>query len=161
MNLDYNKALVRRVIEEVWNKGDLSVIPQLYAPNVVSHQSHSNVGDVQGADALTMFVREIREAFPDLHDTIDDLAAEGDKVVTRITSAGTHQGALKGKQGVLEPTNRRASWMAITIDRIDDGMIAEEWVSLDVFGMLQQLGYIISTQRVDYLFQKVQQLGIR
>jgi predicted ester cyclase len=108
MNLDHNKALVCRVIEEVWNKGDLSVIPEVYAPDFVSHQhSHPDVGDVRGVAALA--------AFPDFYDTIDDQVAEGDKVVTRVTSAGTQRGVLMG----LQPTNKRASWMAIAIDRIE------------------------------------------
>jgi predicted ester cyclase len=93
MNVDHNKALVCRVIEEVWNKGDLSVIPEVYAADFVSHQhSHPDVGDVQGVAALAAFVREIWEAFPDFYDTIDDQVAEGDKVVTRFTSTGTHPG---------------------------------------------------------------------
>jgi predicted ester cyclase len=141
MNLDRNKALVCRVIEEVWNKGDLSVIPEVYVPDFVSHQrSHPDVGDVRGVAALAAFVREIREAFPDFYDTIDDQVAEGDKVVTRVTSAGTQRGVLMG----LQPTNKRASWMAIAIDRIEGGRIVEEWVSWDLFGMMQQLGAIHS-----------------
>ena len=78
------------------------------------------------------------KAFPDFHDTIDDQVAEEDKVVTRFTSTGTHRGALMG----LQPTNKRASWMGIVIDRIEEGKIVEEWVSWDLFGMMQQLGAI-------------------
>jgi steroid delta-isomerase-like uncharacterized protein len=137
MNLDYNKALVRRAVEELWNKGDLSVVPEVYAPDFVSHQhSHPTMQDVRGVAALVAFLREFREAFPDFHDTIDDQVAEGDKVVTRVTSAGTHRGPLMG----LQPTNKRASWMAINIDRIEGGKIVEEWVCWDLFGMMQQLG---------------------
>jgi steroid delta-isomerase-like uncharacterized protein len=136
MNLDHNKALVRRAVEEVWNKGDLSVVSEVYSPDFVSHQhSHPNRGDVRGVAALVAFQREFREAFPDFHDTIDDQVAEGDKVVTRVTSSGTHRGPLMG----LQPTNKRASWTAICIDRIEDGKIVEEWASWDLFGMMQQL----------------------
>jgi len=139
MNLDQNKALVRRALEEVWSKGELAAAPEIYAHDFVSHQhSHPNMRDLRGVAALVAFVREFREAFPDFHDTIDDQVAEGDKVVTRFTSTGTHRGVLMG----LQPTNRRVSWMGITIDRIEGGRIVEEWVSWDLFGMMQQLGAV-------------------
>jgi predicted ester cyclase len=69
---------------------------------------------------------------------IDDQVADGDKVVTRFTSTGTHRGALMG----LQPSNKRASWMGIVIDRIEEGKIVEEWVSWDLYGMMQQLGAV-------------------
>ncbi|MGH9845507.1 MAG: ester cyclase [Blastocatellia bacterium] len=139
MKTDQNKALVRRALEEVWSKGEVTAAPEIYAPGFVSHQhSHPNVRDVHGVDALVAFVREFREAFPDFHDTIDDQVAEGDKVVTRFTSAGTHRGALMG----IKPAGKRASWMGITIDRIEEGRIVEQWVSWDLFGMMQQLGAV-------------------
>jgi len=139
MSLEDNKALARRAIDEVWSKGNLAVAADVYAPNFVSHQhSHPHVRDVRSVSALIEFVREFRKAFPDFHDTIDDQVAEGDKVVTRFTSTGTHRGALMG----LEPTNKRASWMGIIIDRIEQGKILEEWVSWDLFGVMQQLGGI-------------------
>jgi len=139
MTLEENKALARRAIDEIWSKGNLAVGPDIYSPNFVSHQdSHPDIGDVRGLSALIEFVREFREAFPDFHDTIDDQVAEGDKVVTRFTSTGTHKGVLMG----LPPTNKRATWMGIAIDRIEDGKIVEEWVSWDLFGMMQQLSAI-------------------
>ena len=134
MNLDQikaNKALVRRVIEEVWNKGDLLVIPQVYAPNAVIYYN----GAVQDFTTLNAFVSEIRGAFPDFYDTIDDQVAEGNKVATRVTSVGTHLGVLRD----IQPTKKRASWMAIGIDRIEEGKIIEEWLSGDVFELLKQL----------------------
>jgi predicted ester cyclase len=111
--------------------------PEIYAPHFVSHQhSHPHVRDVRGLSALIAFVREFREAFPDFHDSIDDQIAEGDKVVTRFAFTGTRRGVLMG----LEPTNKRATWMGIVIDRLEQGKIVEEWVSWDLFGMMQQLG---------------------
>ena len=139
MTLEENKALARRAIDEIWSKGNLAVGPDIYSPNFVSHQhSHPDIGDVRGLSALIEFVREFREAFPDFHDTIDDQVAEGNKVVTRFTSTGTHRGTLMG----LQPTNKRACWMGIVIDRIEEGKIVEEWVSWDLSGMMQQLGGI-------------------
>jgi steroid delta-isomerase-like uncharacterized protein len=137
VNLDNNRAVVRRAVEEIWNKGDLFLVPEVYAPDFVSHQhSHPNMGDVRGLGSLQTFLSEFREAFPDFHDTIDDQVAEGEKVVTRVTSSGTHRGTFMG----LQPTNKHVSWMAISIDRIQDGKIVEEWGSWDMFGMMQQLG---------------------
>ena len=75
------------------DKGNVEVAPEIYAPHFVSHQhSHPHVRDVRGLSALIAFVREFREAFPDFHDSIDDQIAEGDKVVTRFASTGTHRG---------------------------------------------------------------------
>jgi steroid delta-isomerase-like uncharacterized protein len=139
MTLNDNRAVVRRAVEEVWNKGDLSLVPVVYAPDFVSHQhSHPNMGDVRGTAALIAFLREFREAFPDFHDTIDDQVCEGEKVVTRVTSSGTHRGTFMG----LQPTNKQVSWMAISIDRVEGGKILEEWGSWDMFGMMQQLGSV-------------------
>ncbi len=116
MTLEENKALARRAIDEIWSKGNLAVGPDIYSPNFVSHQhSHPDIGDVRGLSALIEFVREFREAFPDFHDTIDDQVAEGDKVVTRFTSTGTHRGTLMG----LQPTNKRACWMRIQRNACD------------------------------------------
>lgn len=139
MSPEENKALARRAINEVWSKGNLAVAADIYGPEFVSHQhSHPHVRDVRGVPALIEFVREFRKAFPDFNDTIDDQVAEGDKVVTRFTSTGTHRGVLMG----LQATNKRATWMGIVIDRIAEGKIVEEWVSWDLFGMMQQLGAI-------------------
>jgi steroid delta-isomerase-like uncharacterized protein len=139
MSVERNKALARRALEEIWSKGNLAVAPEIYGPNFVTHQhSHPHLRDVRGVSTFVEFVGEFRRAFPDFHDTIDDQIAEGDKVVTRFTSTGTHRGPLMG----LQPSNKRATWMGIVIDRIEEGKIVEEWVSWDLFGMMQQLGGI-------------------
>jgi len=142
MSLEQNKALVRRVIDEVWSQGKLAAVDELYAADFVSHQHSHTAGrqDIRGLEALKTFVREFREAFPDFHDIIEDQVAEGDKVVTRFTSVGTHRGPLMG----LEPTNKQVRWSGIAIDRIVGGKIAEDWVNWDMMGMLQQLGAISS-----------------
>ncbi|HEV8419788.1 MAG TPA: ester cyclase, partial [Actinomycetota bacterium] len=112
----------------------------IYAPDFVSHQHSHPHGprDVHGREAVKSFVREFREAFPDFHDTVEDQIAEGDTVVTRFTSMGTQKGRLMG----IEPTQKHARWMGISIDRIVDGRITENWVSWDMLGMLQQLGAV-------------------
>jgi steroid delta-isomerase-like uncharacterized protein len=140
VTLEQNKALVRRVIDEVWSQGQLAAVDELYAADFVSHQHSHAAGpqDVRGVAAVKAFVQEFRQAFPDFHDIIEDQVAEGDKVVTRVTSVGMHRGPLMG----LAPTHKPARWSAISIDRVVGGKIVEEWVSWDLMGMLQQLGAV-------------------
>jgi steroid delta-isomerase-like uncharacterized protein len=138
VSVEENKALARRALEEVWSRGDLSVVDQIYSPDFTSHQrSHPDeAGDLRGRDNLKSFVAELRSAFPDFWDSVDDQVAEGDKVVTRFTSHGTHQGPLLG----VAATGKAVSWMGITIDRIADSKIVENWVSWDMFGVMQAIG---------------------
>ena len=84
-----------------------------------------------------------RTAFPDMRITIEDQVAEGDKVVTRWTASGTHQGDLMG----IDPTGRRATVTGITIDRISGGKVEETWTNFDAMGMMQQLGVIPSPEQ--------------
>ena len=87
---------------------------------------------------MKSFAAEFRRAFPDFHDSIDIQVAEGDLVVTRFTSTGTHRGTFMG----VEPTNKKLVWTGITIDRISGGKIVESWANWDMMGMMQQLGVI-------------------
>jgi steroid delta-isomerase-like uncharacterized protein len=137
MAQEEHKSLARQALEQVWGQGDLSLADQIFARDFVSHQ-HSRpdeTRDLRGVESLKAFVREFREAFPDFRDTVDDQIAEGDKVVTRFTSSGTHRGSLMG----VAATGRPVSWMGITIDRIDHGQIVENWVSWDLHGLLEAL----------------------
>jgi predicted ester cyclase len=83
-----------------------------------------------------------RNAFPDLHITIEDQFAKGDKVVTRFTSRGTHQGEFEG----ITATGQRIAVEGISIDRMVDGTSAEAWTIVDTMGMMQQLGVISSPE---------------
>ncbi|MFP5405058.1 MAG: ester cyclase [Gammaproteobacteria bacterium] len=136
MSLDQNKALSRKAIE-LWSSGDTTIVDQLFAADYVNHQhNHPNSPQVvRGIQAWEKFVTEFHEAFPDFLDTIEDQVAEGDKVATRFTSRGTQKGEIMG----IAPTDRQASWTGITIDRIENGKIAETWGLVDTLGMLQQL----------------------
>ena len=93
MSTATNKALIRRWVEDGWNAGDLAVVDAIYAPDVVQHDPSSPV-PVTSSAALKGYVSSFRTAFPDLHFTIDDLLAEGDKVLWRFTSQATHTGPL-------------------------------------------------------------------
>lgn len=135
MGVDENKALSNRVWEEIWHQGNLSRIDELFAPDAVSHDPGM---DVQGTEAIKQFVASMRAAFPDLHYTVEDQIADGDKVVVRYIGRGTHQGALLG----IPPTEKQISYTGIAIQRFADGKIAEQWAEADGLGLMRQLGAI-------------------
>jgi steroid delta-isomerase-like uncharacterized protein len=137
MAVDDGKAVARRALEGVWSVDGGVAAEDVWATEIVSHQhSHPTVDDVVGLDALKGFVAEFHQAFPDFTDQVDRQVAEDDVVVTQFTSSGTQLGEFLG----IAATGRRAEWMGIEIARIDNGKIAENWVSWDMYGMLQQLG---------------------
>ena len=133
---EQNKAIARRGYKEIWSKGDLAVVDEIYAPNVVLHDP--SAPGVQGHEGIKQLVTMNRTAFPDLHFTIEDQIAEGDKVVTRWMAGGTHQGEFNG----IPATGRKGSVTGITISRIAGGKIVEENTNWDTLGLLQQLGVI-------------------
>jgi steroid delta-isomerase-like uncharacterized protein len=135
---EQNKAVVRRGFEEVWSKGDLVALDEVYAADVVSHDAPP--GLPPGREGTRQFVLMYRSAFPDTHMTIGDQIANGDKVVTRWTATGTHKAELMG----IPATGKHVTVKGITIDRLDGGVIVEYWSSFDQLGMLQQLGVVPS-----------------
>jgi predicted ester cyclase len=139
MSTEENKALARREIEEIFNaKGNLdAAAEEIYAPNYMSHQPAGNE-DLRGLEAIKQFAAGLRRAFPDLQITIEDQIAEGDKVVTRLSSRGTHRGELWG----IAPTGREAEVSSVSTNRIEGGKIVEHWTCADRLGMMQQLGVI-------------------
>jgi steroid delta-isomerase-like uncharacterized protein len=137
MSIEENKALVRRLVEGVWTTGNLDAADALLAPNMVDHaaQMGGGLGDREG---FKNQVRMFRSAFPDGHTRIDDMIAEGDKVVLRWTDGGTHRGEFMG----IAPTGRPVTITGIDIYRIADGKIVEYWCNEDELGLLRQLGAI-------------------
>lgn len=132
-----NKTIMRRALEEAYSRGDLTAAAQYYTDDYVRHDPATpNLGT--GVEAVKQVVTTYRTAFPDLHLTIDDLLADGDKVVTRWTVRGTHRGSLQG----AAPTGKEITTPGISISRIVEGRIAEEWVHWDTLGLLQQIGVI-------------------
>ena len=138
-----NKALARRSWEVV-TEGSLDtledVFAEVYANNFILHELDE---DIVGIEGLTQFVSMIRSAIPDLRITIEDDMAEGDKVVTRWIGQGTHQGELMG----IAPTGNQLTFTGITIHRIEDTKIVEEWSNWDALGVMQQIGVDPSPQR--------------
>jgi steroid delta-isomerase-like uncharacterized protein len=133
-----NKTVSRRLFEEVWNKGNLAVLNELIANDHVNSGPGTLPGLPTGPEGAKQFVMIYRNAFPDTHFTIDEQIAEGDKVVTRWTAHGTHQGELLG----IPATDKSSTVTGISVDRITNGKIVESWGIFDQFGMMQQLGVI-------------------
>ena len=138
MSTEENKAIVVQLYEEIFNKGDLDLADKLVAPNAVNHDPQMPPGAPGGPQGLKFVVTMLRSAFPDDHHTIEDLVAEGDKVVVRLTHSGTHQGTFLG----LPPTGKHVSNTSIHIFRFADGQLVEHWANRDDLGLMQQLGVI-------------------
>jgi steroid delta-isomerase-like uncharacterized protein len=137
-----NKAIIRRMIDEVLSgQGNLDVADELFAPDYVGHNPASPQ-DTRGPEGVKEFASMFRSAFPDVHFSVEDQVAKGDKVVTRWRGSGTHQGALMG----IPPTGNRVSFVGITINRLEGGKVAEEWQIFDTLGMMQQLDAIPSPE---------------
>ena len=138
MSTEENKALVRRIYEE-WNKGKEAALEELYAPDYVWH----GTGVFRDMDlaAIKQVIAAWFTAFPDPHYTVEDLIAEGDKVVARFTFRGTHQGDFMG----IPPTGKHVSWTGIRIARIEDDKFVETWTNSDDLGLFQQLGVVPQT----------------
>lgn len=128
-----SKATVCLFIEEVLNKGNLSVLDEVIHEDYL-YQSPAD--SIEGIDDLRAFVQAFRTAFPDLHINVNDQIAEGGKVSTRITMTGTHQGDFLG----LPETGEKVHVQGVILSRFQDGLILEEWELLDQLTLLQQLG---------------------
>ena len=130
-----NERVVRRLVEEVVNRGATDLLPQLVGPD---HVGHDPLGDHYGPEGVRIGVAELRSAFPDLRVTIEDLLAAGDRVARRFTLRGTHRGPFMG----FAATGQAVSAPGIAIDRLADGKLAESWVCVDALGLLRQLGAV-------------------
>jgi predicted ester cyclase len=137
MSAEENKAMVRRFVEEVWNKGNVGVIDEIGSPDWVEHDP-DRPEELRGLGDAKRRVEEVRSAFPDLYVTLEDLIAEGEKVVSRWRARGTHQGELLG----IPPTGRQVEFTGMRIQRISGGKFVETWHQPDTLGMMRQLGLI-------------------
>ncbi len=126
-----NKDLARRSWEAPEN---LDLIDEVYTADVVWHEPDQ---EIRGLEQAKQFVTTYKTAFPDMSVTVEDVIAEGDKVVTRVTLRGTHEGEV---EEFGPPTGRQVEAQGITIHRIEGGKIVEEWNSYDNLSLIQQLG---------------------
>ena len=140
MSEEENKAMVSRVIEEATNKRNLAVFDELVSPYFVDHEAGPEPGGPEGEKAL---LSTITEAFPDWRWDVEDMMAEGDKVITRYVARGTHRGEFMG----AAPTGEEVAVSGINIVRLQDGKIVESWGNSDQLGMLRQIGVVPSEVR--------------
>jgi steroid delta-isomerase-like uncharacterized protein len=136
MSVETNKAVVRRFYEELWNRWDLGTADEILARDVRFRGSLGT--SVEGIAAFKRYVEQIRAAFPDWHNRIDDLIAEGDQVVARLTWTGTHEGDFLG----IAATGRTITYVGAAIFRLEDGRIHEAWVVGDTQEIWRALGYL-------------------
>ena len=134
---DANKNVVRRLFEEVWNKGNLPVADELFAQNY-SHHDSSTPEFGRGPESEKKRATLYRTAFPDVRLTVEDIIAEGETVTTRWSCRGTHKGDLSG----IAPTGKQFAISGITVARFTSGKISESWVNWDALGLMQQLGVV-------------------
>ena len=137
MSIEENKAIIRRWLEEGWSKGNLAVADEVIGSNFVVHGAGGQAVP-SGPEGVKQLVATWRNGFPDGQMSIDDLLAEGDKVVIRMTWRGTHKGNFYG----IAPTGKRVAVTSMGIDRLANGKIVEGWGEVDMLGMYQQLGAI-------------------
>ena len=134
MSTEDNKTLARRAYE-TFKQRNWSVYYEMMAPDVVYHNASMTI---QGLEAYQQFLSLYLTAFPDMRLTIEDLIAEGDRVVVRQTFRGTHQGDLMG----IPPAGKQVTTTGVDLFRLADGKSVEELVEWDVQGILQQLGVV-------------------
>jgi predicted ester cyclase len=129
MTAEDNVAAVRDFVERAWNNGDETVFEEHLA---------ADVGNLGTREQFKGLVIGFRSAFPDLHLDVHDMFGAGDKVVTRFTISGTHEGELMG----IAPTGRKVEFGGIAIDVMRDGKRVDGWGQLDRLGLLTQLGVV-------------------
>jgi len=137
MSEDANNALVSRIANEIWNRGDLDVTSEVMVADAQYHGPHmpNGTGNRENwRQAIAMY----RSAFPDSRVTFEELISSGNTVVGRWSATATHTGQLPG----VAPTGKRIAIGGITIYRVSGGKIVEAWEQLDMLGMWQQLGIV-------------------
>ena len=134
MSTNDNKSVIRSFIEDILNQGRLERADDIVIEDFV--ELDPLPGQSQGKEGLKEVIRQLRSAFPDIHWTVEEMLAEDDKVFTRFTWSGTHQGAFLG----VPATGRRITVKGMVIDRLVAGRMAESRILMDTLGMMQQLG---------------------
>jgi steroid delta-isomerase-like uncharacterized protein len=137
MSTEQNKALARQLVEEAFNRGNLSVVDELVSPDFVEREQLPP-GTPAGREGVKQLTVVFRGAFPDFKVTIDDLIAEGDRVVIRESWTGTQRGEFMG----VPATGRTVRFGVIDILRFAGGRIVEHWGQMDSMGLMMQLGAI-------------------
>lgn len=137
MSVEQNKETLRRIYDEIYNKGDLSKVPELISPDYLH-------GDLKGQEGWKQIVNLFRSVFPDVHFTIDQVVGEGDTLAYRITGEGTHQGTLYN----MKPTGKKVKWTQALFCDFKDGKLLNAAAIADTLSMIQQMGYIPPTEEI-------------
>jgi len=138
MMVEQNTKQVQHLVDAGINANRPDVLTSVVAPSVRIHPATPGAAaDTQGIEELTAAFGRFHDAFPDLHITLDDVIAAGDRVAARWTATGTHRGDFAG----ISATGRSVRWGGIDFYRLDEGMIVEWWRNDDFIGLLHQLGH--------------------
>lgn len=140
MTTQQNKDLVCRYVESVLNQRNLGMADALVAPDAVMYHAGAP-GPIRGLDAIKSFISAFRTSFPDLRSPVEDVVAEGDRVMVRFTWSGTQRGEFQG----IAPTGKSFTTTGSGLYRIQDGKIAEVWAEFDTLALLTQLGAMPAT----------------
>ncbi len=135
MSTEEHKAMLRRIFDEAVNGGDTSVIDELVDPSYVNHNLPA---PTPGNEGFKQVIMMFRNAYPDLHVTVEDMIAEGDKVASRGTWRGTHRGEFMG----VPATGKQVAVSYCDIWRVENGKLVETWTQSEELGLIQQLGVI-------------------
>jgi steroid delta-isomerase-like uncharacterized protein len=137
MSAEENKAIMRQYFEGAWEQGNLELLDELLAPNYVNHNP-ATPDMPTGPEGVKGVVSMFQSGMPDLKVVIEDMIAEGEKVATRYTLEGTHEGELFG----VPPTGQRLSIKSMTVERVVNGKVQDHWRVTDNLEMMQQLGVV-------------------
>jgi predicted ester cyclase len=139
MSAEENKEKARRLLEEAFGQGKTELVDEVLHSDFVCWDPNSETGEIRGADTIKGEIEYFRTAVPDLTYMVEDQIAEEDKVVSRYTVRGTHEGEFFGVAG----TGNRVEFTGINIDRFDEsGKMVEEWPEYDLLGAMRKLGAI-------------------
>lgn len=132
-----NKALVRSTFEKIWNGGNVDIIENRFSRDYIGHSLH----EIEGPQGAKGFAAAILRAFPDYRYTVEDEICEGDRVVHRWTARGIHEGEFQG----IPPSGEQVTISGISVYRVANGKLVESWTTVDMLGLLQQIGALPTT----------------
>jgi predicted ester cyclase len=138
MSTDELKAVTRQIVEEAWNRGNLTIFDKYYTPGYVRHKPP--FPDIDGLQAAKQFIADSRSSYPDLHVTVHEVIAEGNKVVSRWTFEGTQVG--QSPTTGVSATGKKIAFSGCNVAHWENDKIVEEWEYSDWLVLLQQFGVV-------------------